>query len=423
LVYHGNVGGSGTAGSKLKLSSPKSAWISPTLDGELYGEPLVFGKLVYVATENDTAYALSATTGAVVWQHHLATAVPSGDLPCGDISPTVGITSTPAIDAARKEIFVVADEKVSGAVQHWLYGLDTSTGAIEHKERVDPAGVDTRAQLQRASLTLDKSDVIFGYGGNSGDCSTYHGWVVSVPEAGGKLAAYEVDSVTGEDQGAIWMGGAAPVVDPEGNVWAASGNGSVTSSSGPFDFGDTVLDLTPGMQLNQYFAPSNWYRLNAQDQDLGSVSPAVLPDGYVVQGGKGQTIYLAKESDLGGIGGDVYKKSGVCGSDIDGGTAYVGNVVYLPCQAGVIAVKVDPAKQDFKILWQSSTGAGGPPIVAGGLVWTISGGTLFGLNPSTGAAAQELAINSNATDFPTPSVGAGLLLAPAGDQVYAFSGS
>ena len=39
----------------------------PGLDGELYGEPLVSGGRVFVATENDTVYALSATNGAVAW--------------------------------------------------------------------------------------------------------------------------------------------------------------------------------------------------------------------------------------------------------------------------------------------------------------------------------------------------------------------
>jgi polyvinyl alcohol dehydrogenase (cytochrome) len=423
LVYHGNVGGSGNAGPGADLSSPKRAWRSPVLDGQLYGEPLVYGKRVYVATEDDTAYALSARNGKVVWRHHLATPVPSSDLPCGDISPTVGITSTPVIDPARNEIFMVADQDVGGTPRHVLYGLSTSKGTVELRQRVDPPHAYTPAILQRVSLTLTDGRVVFGYGGNSGDCSKYHGWVVSVPETGGTMRTFEADSGKGERQGAVWMGGAAPVVDKQGDVWATTGNGSVFSSSGPFDYGDTVLDLSPSMKVVQYFAPSNWYELNASDADLGSVSPAVLRDGYVVQGGKGQTIYLMKKDHLGGIGGAEHKQSGVCGSDIDGGTAYVGNVVYLPCESGVIALRVKPSTHTFHILWQTSTGAGGPPIVAGGLVWTISGGTLYGLDPSNGNAVQQLAITSNATDFPTPSVGDGRLLAPADNRVFAFSGS
>ncbi len=62
--------------------------------------------------------------------------------------------------------------------------------------------------------------------------------------------------------------------------------------------------------------------------------------------------------------------------------------------------------------------------MAGGLVWTISqAGTLYGLDPRTGQVRQQGPLNRppGATNhFPTPSVGAGLLLAPAGNRVVAF---
>ena len=106
------------------------AWTSPALDGQLYGEPLVSGGDVYVATEDDTVYALSSATGAVVWSTHIASPVPSSTLPCGDISPHAGITGTPVIDPSRNEIFVVADELVNGIPAHKLIGLSTTSGAI-----------------------------------------------------------------------------------------------------------------------------------------------------------------------------------------------------------------------------------------------------------------------------------------------------
>ena len=165
-VYHGDVGGSGAASPGLRLSSLIAAWTSPTLDGNLYGEPLVWNKRVYVATENDTVYALSISTGRIAWSRHLAIPVPAGDLPCGNIGPTVGITSTPVIDTARNELFVVADRLVSGRPYHELYGLSTTDGVIKLRQHVDPPRADTAAILQRASLTLDGSDVIFGFGGN-----------------------------------------------------------------------------------------------------------------------------------------------------------------------------------------------------------------------------------------------------------------
>ena len=67
--------------------------------------------------------------------------------------------------------------------------------------------------------------------------------------------------------------------------------------------------------------------------------------------------------------------------------------------------------------------AHGPPISAGGLVWSIGGNSLYGINPSTGATVEQLTVGSQANHFPTPSVGDGLLLAPASNQVVAFAGS
>ena len=103
IVYHGDVEGSGVATSIASVNVSSPAWTSPALDGQLYGEPLVSSGRVFVATENDTVYALSATTGAVLWSTHLGAPVPSGSLPCGDISPTLGITGTPVIDQTRAQ--------------------------------------------------------------------------------------------------------------------------------------------------------------------------------------------------------------------------------------------------------------------------------------------------------------------------------
>lgn len=419
-VYHGDPAGSGEVTAKVDLSSLGRLWRSPALDGQLYGEPLVVGGSVYVATEGDSVYALSSSTGAVRWRRHLGTAVPSGDLPCGDISPAVGVTGTPVVDVAAHELFVVADEVVAGHPEHWLYGLGLGGGGVELRQRVDPPGADPSALLQRTGLTLDRGDVVFGFGGNYGDCGSYHGWVVSVPEAGGTARRFEVDAGAGESQGAVWMGGAAPVVDGNGDIWVATGNGSVTSKSGPYDDADSVLELSPSLHLLQSFAPSNWYRLSAEDLDLGSASPALLPDGTVVQGGKGHTLYLLRRPRLGGIGGQLGRRAGVCAGDIDGGTAVSGDVAYLPCQSGLLAVRVDAAAGRLTVRWQAGSGAGGPPIVAGGLVWTIAGGTLLGLDPSTGAATEQLPVTAGADHFPTPSVGDGLLLAAGDDEVSAF---
>jgi outer membrane protein assembly factor BamB len=264
--------------------------------------------------------------------------------------------------------------------------------------------------------------VVFGYGGNYGDCSTYHGWVLSVPEAGGATAAFAVDSAAGESQGAVWMGGASPVVDASGNIWVTVGNGSVYSSSHAYDDSDSVLELSPSLTLEQYFAPSSWPSDNAHDLDI-STAPALLADGQVVAAGKARIVYLLNGSSLGGIGGQQAQLRAACGDDIDGGVAVVDSTVYLPCLSGPIAVQVSDSPAGLHLLWSASVG-GGPPVVAAGLVWTIgSDGVLYGLNPSSGAVQEHAAIGVPANHFPTPSFGAGLLIAPSADRVVAFSAS
>jgi hypothetical protein len=219
------------------------------------------------------------------------------------------------------------------------------------------------------------------------------------------------------------MGGAAPEVDGNGDIWLGVGNGSVTSPSGPYDDSDSVVELSAQLGLLQFFAPSNWYAQNAIDEDLGSTAPALLSNGTVLEVGKSQTAYLLSQSTLGGIGGQLTSASTCSGHDADGGTAANGTIAYVPCQGGVEAIATSSSPPWVTVNWQTATGAGGPPIVAGGYVWSIGGATLYALDPSTGALAHAYSLGSEANHFPTPSVGAGLLLAPESDRVLALSGS
>jgi polyvinyl alcohol dehydrogenase (cytochrome) len=419
-VYHGSPAGTGNVPRVGSVNTSTRAWTSPTLDGEIYGEPLAFDGRVYVATEDDTVYALAAGTGAVVWSTHLGTPVPASDLPCGDITPTVGITGTPVIDPSRGEIFVVADELVDGKPAHMLTGLATASGTTELRQDVDPAGANTAALLQRTGLTLDDGRVIFGMAGNFGDCSSYKGRLFAVPEDGGTPRLFTVDAARGESQGGIWMGGAAPVVGSNGNVWVATGNGSVYSYRHAYDDGDAVLELSPAMRLLQYFAPSTWATNNSEDLDM-STAPVLLPDGQVILTGKSAIVYLLDGAHLGGIGHQQATLADACPANIDGGIALSGMTVYLPCETGVIAVRATRSPPALHLLWSSGP-AGGPPIIAAGLVWTIGqDGVLYGLSPFTGKIRQGVRIGAVANHFPTPSAADGLMLAPAARDVVAFS--
>ncbi|MGA2473756.1 MAG: PQQ-binding-like beta-propeller repeat protein [Acidimicrobiales bacterium] len=423
-VYHGDPLGTGVDTSGVTFSPPNLAWKSPALDGQVFGEPIEATGRVFVATESDTIYALAANTGAVLWSTHVGNPVPSGTtqyLPCGDIQPTVGITGTPVVDPSRGEIFAVADELVNGAPAHYLVGLNIYTGASELDQAVDPPDSSVNPPgnlLQRTGLNLDGGNVVFGFGGNSGDCEPYHGWIVSVPEGGGGVGYYDTTgSVSNGTQGAVWQGGAGPEVDAGGNIWAATGNGS---GSSPYDGSDSVIELSQALALKQFFAPSDWQTDNQQDRDLGSGVPALLSNGTVFQAGKSQRGFLLNQASLGGVNPGVTTISLCGGAEVDGGNAVQDTTVYIPCQGGVEAVQTSPSPS---VLWTAPNDIGAPPILAGGLVWSISGSTLYGLDPTTGTPVQQVSVGGEANHFPTPSVGDGLLLAPSTDQVYAFSGS
>src|SRR3984893_17651373 len=107
------------------------------------------------------------------------------------------------------------------------------------------------------------------------------------------------------------------------------------------------------------------------------------------------------------------------GGHVEGGSAVVGTVVYTPCGSGIQAVQTF----GLSVSWTAANGEHGPPIVAGRLVSSSGGGSLFAISPANGGAVQQLPLGSQANHFPTPSVGDGLLLAPTSDQDVAFSGS
>jgi PQQ-like domain len=193
----------------------------------------------------------------------------------------------------------------------------------------------------------------------------------------------------------------------------------VYSAKHPFDDSDAVLELSPSLRLVQYFAPADWAVNDSDDLDM-SIEPVLLPDGQVVLTGKNTIVFLLNGKHLGGIGKQQAKLGPVCTTNIDGGSADAGMTVYLPCLNGIVAVTAASSPPALHLKWSSSAG-GGPPIVAGGLVWTITqSGHLYGLDPATGKIRQEAAIGTPANHFPTPGIGDGLLLAPSAQNVIAF---
>jgi hypothetical protein len=92
--------------------------------------------VLYVATERGSVFAfdadnVSGTTTKAFWQitTQFAGEVPSDDRGCGQVTPEIGITSTPVIDRTRGAIYVVAVSKDAGGNYfHRIHALDLTTG-------------------------------------------------------------------------------------------------------------------------------------------------------------------------------------------------------------------------------------------------------------------------------------------------------
>jgi len=383
-------------------------WRSEKLDGKIYAEPLLFKEVLFVATENDSVYALNASTGSVIWRENFGAPVRGSDLPCGNIDPS-GITGTPVIDPKSGTLFAVAFLRPA---HHVLYAISLGDGAVRFSGPVDAPGADPRVEQQRAALTLANGMVYVPYGGLYGDCGQYHGWVVGVHADGSPgLASYMVPT---QREGGIWAPSGA-TVDSAGNLFVATGNGQ---SSTVFDHGNSVVKLSSSLSELEYFAPSNWASLSSRDQDLGSVGPALVGGSSIFQIGKEGVAYLLNASDLGGIGGEQSSVK-VCGSAF-GGTAFDGTAVYAACTDGLVQVRLQGNR--IEVGWKAPGFQAGPPIVTGGVVWSVdtSSGRLLGFAASDGSQLFSFDVGAS-TRFCTPAAGAGAVYVAPGDIVYAFA--
>ncbi|MCU7731149.1 cellulose binding domain-containing protein [Actinoplanes sp. KI2] len=389
-TYHRDNARDGNAPNAAPLSTLSVAWTA-SLDGAVYGQPLVVGGRIFAATENDTVYALSPATGAVLWSTHVGQPEPLSDLPCGNINP-LGITSTMVYDPATNRVFAVA-ETTGGA--HTLLGINANTGAVEVRTAVEPPLGDPKAHQQRGALTLLNGRVYLGYGGLFGDCGQYIGAVVSVTTAGTGKTSYAVPTTR---EAGIW-GTAGGVVDGDHLLYAV-GNGESTTT---YDGSDSVLALSAGLQRTDFFAPSDWASQNAGDADLGSMSPALVGQ-YVYADGKAGIGYVLRHDNLGGIGGQVSQLANGCQSF--GGSAVSGSTVYLPCTTGPRAVTI-AADGTARELWRAaaSVPAEGSPVIGGGAVWVVdyNGGVLYALDPGTGAALAQVRVGQ-APNFTSPTL-------------------
>lgn len=305
--------------------------------GQVYAQPLVVkqsaqstGTLI-VATEEDNVYGLDPVSGTQDWTTNLGTPWSSTVLGCGDLTPDLGVTSTPVYDANSNTVYVMAKDAPDGTDStdpRWrLHALDASTGAERAGWPVDIGGhpdndptetFNTETAAQRPGLLLLDGVVYAGFASYC-DYEPYNGYVVGVSTTKAtQTALFTTEVGTDSGEGGIWQSGGGLVSDGSGQIIVTTGNGDTSpvppSNAPPTSLEQAVVRLAvqPNgtLKATDWFSPDARQVLDEYDSDLGGAGPMAIPDGYgtashphlLVQGGKNGLVYLLDRDHLGGLG-------------------------------------------------------------------------------------------------------------------------
>jgi len=363
------------------------------VDGKVDAEPLYAEKMeipkrgmrnvLFVATEHDSVYAFDADTGEKFWQARLLGTgeTPSDDRGCSQVTPEIGITSTPVIDRGRGPhgtIYIVAMSKDSGGrYAQRLHALDLQTGGEEFGGPVEIAATfpgrgdasrdgmeifDAKQYEERAALLLVNGAVYTSWASHC-DIDPYNGWVIGYSAETLKQTGVLNFTPNGKE-GSVWQSGAGPAADSQGNIYAMAANGSFDTALNPEgfpargNFGNSFLKISSSagkLSIADYFTMFNVDDENANDDDLGAGGPVVLPD---MKDGSGKMRHLAagigKDRNIYLVNRDAMGKFNPRGNqniyqEIEKalqGRRYRGAPVYF--EGGLYAASVDDAIVEFR---------------------------------------------------------------------------
>ena len=409
--------------ARLKGDTTFAATFSGTMMGSpLYLEDGPAGKgAFYIATTSNDVYALDETTGATVWKHNIGAAPGMTGTACGNVTP-VGIIGTPVIDAASRTIFVAGGVgEASTIMHHEVHALNVDTGAERLGWPVDvstltaPGAVafNTPAQNQRGALSLVNGILYVPYGGHSGDCDKYRGWVVAIKIADPTQIASWATGGLGEG---IWApGGMASSGD---GVLAITGN-NMEGSAIHLD-SEEVVHLRGMAQVDRatgIFFPGSWRAMDQGDQDFGASSgvvfnvPGSTPSTVMAAVSKNGLFYLLDPAKLGGMdgylaqvtGGGVVRTTPIAYRTTKG--IYVlfsatNAISFCPPGTGIqpsgaysIAVAITPGSPPTaKVAWCAGGSVPGFIVTTSdgthdAVAWINSGGILYGVVADTGVTA------------------------------------
>jgi hypothetical protein len=428
-----------------------------TISGNVYAQPLYIENgpggqaMVIAVTESNNVYALNASSGKVIWQDHLGAPVPLSSLPCGDINP-LGITGTPVVDLTNRTLFLAADTTPDGGTtKHYLiYSLNVDTGATNSGWPVD---VNTNAvykgtnfnsgtQQQRAALAFLNGYVYVGFGGLAGDCGTYYGWLVGIPENNpSNVLAW----ASGNVGGAIW--GVGGIASDDGiHPFVATGN---TFGATTWSGGEAIIRFQPGPVFsgltNDYWVATNWMSLDSADLDIGGSGPLIVnvpgatPPQLVVALGKDSNAYLINRTNMGGIITPLAVKSVSSSQIIQAATTYSTSlgtyVAFRSTSSQVAAFRITPTSPPTVVTgWTVSENGRGSPFTTSTdgtnnvIVWVVGSEgdqKLHGYNGDSGAVVfngggpNELMTGTRR--FNTGIAARGRIYVANDNKVYAFT--
>lgn len=399
------------------------------VDGVIDAEPLYLSavsipglgvhNVVYAVTESDSVYAFDAGDGTQLWHTSLLGPgeVPSDTHGCGQITPGIGVTSTPVIDRTagpNGTIFVVAMSKNSSAYFQRVHALDITTG----KPRGGPVTVQAKypgtgdnsqggyvifdpAQYAERSGLLLLNHVLFTAWTSHCDERPYTGWVMAYDTRTGKQVAV-LDITPNGNEGAIWQAGSGMASDGS-NIFFLSGNGTfdtkLDSQGFPEngDYGNAFLKLsTSGKKLavSDYFTMHNTVQESNADLDFGSGGALIVPvqkdsggnPHYLAIGaGKDGNIYVADRNNMGKFNPNnddaLYQKlSGAVSGGLWSMPAYfAGNVYFGPVGNRLLHFQFSNAKLStspvsksaISFTYPGTTPSGSSNGSKNGIVWAI----------------------------------------------------
>jgi hypothetical protein len=495
-TYHNDAGRTGwnwreTALTPSKVSSPSFKLLATVqLDEQVDAQPLYVANqkltglgvhdTIYVATENNSVYAIDAKTGRILIHRRFGPPVPLAAIPggCPNNVHSVGINSTPVIDLSTRTLYVVVFNYINNVPRYFVRALDlatlkdkrtripiTASAKLSNGTTFDFSGSTNR---QRAALLLSNKTV---YAAFTSFCdnipSKTRGWVLgwqtgTLSSEGKALTNNLATSPQNYFLSTIWMSGYGLAADGFNNVYFVTGNSDPKNTRFyPNNLAESVVKMSPDLtKVKSYFTPgtvaTGRAALDKADLDFGSGGAMVIPpqpgkNGFLtVAAGKVGTMYLMDRMSLGGYtkGADKVLQTVdigqcYCGPSYYKGSDGVGRVVTSGGQQVRVWKIVTSPNAAPRLVMESES----PPITSGQdsgfftsvtsngtnagsqVIWALSRPSrknpaaiqLYAFDPNAGDGLAKTLFIGNAGQWPDSDGNANLVPTVADGHVYVAS--